>query len=83
MHGDHMRVAAQPRREPGLGAGTGDPGRPFLGRLDRIAEHYLLEGDLAGQPLVVSEPHMAHGAAAELVEQAVAAGDDPADSGLR
>lgn len=82
VHGHHVRVTAQPRGVPGLGTGPGDPGRA-VAVLARAAEHDLLERDLAGQPLVVGEPDMSHAAAAQLVQQKVPAGDDPADSRLR
>ena len=56
-----MRVTAQAGRVPGLRARPGHPGLPFLAG---IAEHDLLQRDLADEPLVVGEPDMAHAPAA-------------------
>lgn len=83
VHGDHMRMAAQPRRVPGLRTGPRHPGLPLVTGLHRVPEDDLLERDLAGESLVVGEPDMAHAAAAQLVQQQIAAGDDPAHSRRR
>ncbi|MEV0637602.1 hypothetical protein AB0I77_22125 [Streptomyces sp. NPDC050619] len=69
VHGHHMRMAAQPGRAPGL---------PLVTGLGGVAEHDLLERDLAGESLVVGEPPMAHTATAEPVQQHTPAGDDRA-----
>ncbi|MGC0378750.1 hypothetical protein RKD28_006266 [Streptomyces sp. SAI-229] len=83
VHGHHMGVTAQTGRVPGLGARPGDPGLPLLAGLGRIAEHDLLQRDLARESLVVGEPDVPHAAAAQPAQQQIAAGDDPAHSRRR
>lgn len=74
----HMRMPARTGGVPGLAAGSGDALRAF-GRVPRdLGQGDLLEGDLAGQLLVVREPHPAHAARAQCAQQSVPAVDDPA-----
>ncbi|GGW63489.1 hypothetical protein GCM10010320_50840 [Streptomyces caelestis] len=82
-HRHHVRVSAQPGRVPGLRTGPRDPSLPLVSRLGRVAEHDLLQRDLAGESLVVGEPDMPHAAAAEPAQQQITAGDDPAHSRRR
>ncbi len=84
VHRRHMRVPAQPGRVPGLAAGPGDP----LRGLARVHRHVrqrrnLLHRDVAGQLLVVCEPHAAHTARAGRPPQPVPPVDDPAFAVLR
>ena len=83
VHGHHMRVPAQHRRVPRLGAGARDARLVLLTALRDTAEPDLLECDIAVEPLVVGEPDMAHPAGTDLVQEQIPAADDTAHSRLR